>query len=178
MSTEKAEVKDMSKGNVIVYYGDGKGKTTSALGYAIQAASQGRSVIIIQFLKGKNDDEMAFIRRLEPEIKFFRFEKSHENFELLSEEQKAEEIMNIKNGLNFARKVLLTGECSVLILDELLGLIDNHVISNDELDAMLQAKSEETEIIFTGREMDASLSQYADEIYEIHTEKSGIDKNL
>lgn len=161
----------MSKENVIVYYGDGKGKSTSALGHAIRSASQGKSVIMIQFLKWKNEEEVSFLRRLEPEIKFFRFEKSQENYDQLSEEEKKEEIMNIKNGVNFAKKVLVTGECNVLILDEFLGLLDNHVISADELESMLQARSEDTEIIFTGRRMDESMNKYADEIYKIQAEK-------
>lgn len=161
----------MSKGNVIVYYGEGKGKTTSALGHAIRSASQGKSVIIIQFLKGKNEDEISFIRRLEPEIKFFRFEKSQENFNMLSEEEKKEESMNIKNGFNFAKKVLMTGECNILILDEFLGLLDKHVITMEDLESLLQVKAEDTEIIFTGRVMDEKLKDYADEIYKIQPEK-------
>lgn len=162
----------MKKGNVIVYYGEGKGKTSSALGHAIQAASRGKAVIIIQFLKGKNDNEISFIRRLEPEIKFFRFEKSQENYDELTEEEKREESMNIKNGFNFARKVLVTGECNILILDEFLGLLDKHVITIEEMESMLKAKSEETEIIFTGRVMDESLKDYVDEIYRIQPEKA------
>ncbi len=161
----------MSKGNVIVYYGEGKGKTTSALGHAIRSASQGKSVIIIQFLKGKNEDEISFIRRLEPEVKFFRFEKSQENFDLLSEEEKKEESMNIKNGFNFAKKVLVTGECNILILDEFLGLLDKQVITMEELESLLQAKTEDTEIIFTGRVMDEKLKDYVDEVYKIQPEK-------
>lgn len=161
----------MSKGNVIVYYGEGKGKTTSALGHAIRSAGQGKSVIIIQFLKGKNEDEISFIRRLEPEIKFFRFEKSQENFNLLSEEEKKEESMNIKNGFNFAKKVLMTGECNILILDEFLGLLDKRVITMEDLESLLQVKAEDTEIIFTGRVMDEKLRDYADEIYKIQPEK-------
>ncbi len=161
----------MAQGKVLVYYGDGKGKTAVAFGHALRLASQGQSVIIIQFLKGKNDDRTAFFRRLEPEIKLFRFEKSLENYDNLSEEEKKEESMNIKNGLNFAKKVLQTGECNVLILDEFLGLFDKQVITGAELNSLLSAKSEDTEIIFTGWMMDASVSQYADEIYEIQTEK-------
>ncbi len=162
----------MSKENVLVYYGDGKGKSSSALGHAIQAASQGKSVIIIQFLKGKNDDEASFIRRLEPEVKFFRFEKSQGKYDQLSEEEQQEEAMNIKNGFNFAKKVLVTGECNVLILDEFLGILDNHMISIQDLESMLQAKGEDVEVIFTGRVMDESLKKYADEIYKIQIEKA------
>lgn len=78
--------------------------------------------------------------------------------------------MNMKNGLNFAKKVLVTGECNVLILDEVLGLIDNGVISSAELEAVLNAKSEDEEIIMTGRVLEASVRAYADEIYNITAE--------
>ena len=49
----------MSKGIIQIYYGEGHGKTTAAFGNAIRAASEGKSVIIIQFLKGKNEYEIA-----------------------------------------------------------------------------------------------------------------------
>jgi cob(I)alamin adenosyltransferase len=165
----------MGKGNVIVYYGEGRGKTSSAIGYAMQAASQGKSVIIIQFLKGKSEREIQLVRRLEPEIKFFRFEKSQANFNELSAEEKKEECQNIRNGFNFARKVLVTGECNILILDELLGLLDNNVISQQELASIFHAKSDETEIVFTGRTMPSHLENYADEIYKIQAKKTDVD---
>jgi cob(I)alamin adenosyltransferase len=161
----------MNKEKILIYYGEGRGKSASALGHALRVASQGKSVIIIQFLKGKNEDEMSFIRRLEPEIKFFRFEKSEEDYNQLSEAEQKEEYMNIMNGVHFAKKVLLTGECNVLILDEFLGLLDNHVISEEDIKAMLAAKADDTEIIFTGRFMDESFIRYADEIYCIRPEK-------
>ena len=107
----------MGKRLVRIYYGDGKGKTTAALGLALKEASQGNSSIVIQCLKNKNDAEFCFLQKLEPEIKLFRFEKSEGYFEELSEEEKKEEIINIKNGMNFARKVLATGSCDLLILD-------------------------------------------------------------
>ena len=56
---------------------------------------------------------------MEPEIKLFRFEKSDGNFVELPEEKKQEEIQNIRNGIGFAKKVLTTGECDLLILDDL-----------------------------------------------------------
>ena len=77
----------------------------------------------------------------------------------------------MKNGLNFAKKVLVTGECNVLILDEVLGLIDAGVISSEELEAVLKAKMDETEIIMTGRVLEESIRSYADEIYKITAEK-------
>ena len=158
----------MEKGFVQIYYGAGRGKTNAALGNALRAAGENKSVIIIQFLKGKTDD---YMKQLEPEIKVFRFEKSEENYDELPEERQAEEKLNMKNGLNFAKKVLVTGECNVLILDEVLGLIDAGVISSEELEAVLKAKMDETEVIMTGRVLEESIRSYADEIYKITAEK-------
>lgn len=157
-------------GNVQVYYGDGRGKSTAALGSALRAASLGESAIIIQFLKGRNDEEQEFIKRLEPEIKVFRFEKSEGSFEDLSEEEKKDEISNIKNGLNYAKKVLATGECDVLVLDEVLGLVDTHIIEPEELNMLFEAKSDDTTLIFTGRVLDDTIRAHADEIYRITSE--------
>ena len=93
----------MDKGTVHIYCGKGKGKTTAAIGQAIKAACEGRNVVIIEFLKAKEEDELGFLKRLEPEIKVFRFEKFQESFDELPEEKRAEEIQNMKNALTFAR---------------------------------------------------------------------------
>lgn len=161
----------MSTGKVQAYYGAGRGKTSAALGYAIHEASQGGTVIIIQFLKQKDDDEISFIRRLEPEIRVFRFQKSESYYDQLSEEEQLEEQMNMKNGMNYARKVLQTRECSTLILDEVLGMVDHQIITGQELMALLQLKSDETDVILTGRVLDDALLASVDAAYEIVTKK-------
>ncbi len=159
----------MGQGVIHVYSGDGHGKSSAALGKAVQAASMGKSVVIIQFLKGLADN--SFIKRLEPEIKFFRFEKSDADFNLLSESEKEDEIQNIKNGLNFAKKVLATGGCDLLILDEVLGLIDNHIITVEDLMTIINTRDEETSVIITGIQLDNELCRVADEISKIETVK-------
>ena len=85
----------------------------------------------------------------------------------LSESEKKEEAQNIRNGLNFAKKVLTTGECDMLILDEVLGLIDNHIIDAEELRGILEAKSEEETIILTGIQLHDETCIVADEVYKI-----------
>lgn len=162
----------MGSGRVQIYYGDGRGKTTAALGYALQAATAGKNVFLIHFLKGKMATESAFMQRLEPEIKIFHFEKSEGCYEELSDQEKTEENRNIKNGVNFARKVLLNDECSLLVLDELLGVIDHEVVTKEDVQALFQAKAEETQIIVTGRKLPEFLREMADEVYQIQTEKS------
>lgn len=89
----------MSTGKIQVYYGAGRGKTSAALGYAIHEASKGESVIVIQFLKRKDEDEISFLGRLEPEIRLFRFQKSEKYYNELPDEGQLEEQMNMKNGI-------------------------------------------------------------------------------
>ena len=158
----------MEKGMIYIYTGDGRGKSPAALGRAIQAAAEGKSVVIIQFLKGKGLTDSEFIRRLEPEIKIFHFEKSDENYAQLSDEKKREEIINIKNGLNFARKVLTTGECDYLILDEVRGVIEKDIISVEELKTLLEGHGE-TGVILTGITLKEEIFVLADEVSKIET---------
>lgn len=161
----------MKTGLIQIYCGDGRGKTTAAMGQAIRAASQGKTVTIIQFLKGKNEDELNFVKRLEPEIKLFRFEKSDEFYDQLSQTQQSEEVMNIRNGINFARKVVQTGGCEVLILDELLGLVDNKIITMEDIREIVEHKSEDMELIFTGRFINDELMEIADRVSKVETLK-------
>lgn len=161
----------MSQGLVYIYSGDGHGKSPAALGRAVMEAATGKSVVIIQFLKGKGVEDTEFIRRLEPEIKVFRFEKSDKNFFELPEDKQMEETINIKNGFNYARKVLATGECNLLILDEVLGLIDNGIITVDELKSLLEARTDETDVIMTGISLNDEVCMLADEVSRIETLK-------
>ncbi len=161
----------MRQGIVHIYSGDGHGKSPAALGEAVMMAALGKSVMIIQFLKGRGLADSEFLGRLEPEIKIFRFEKSDVNFAELSDEKKTEEIINIKNGINFAKKVLTTGECDLLILDELLGLIDNSIITVEDVKNLLEARDEETDVILTGISLNDEIGMLADEISKIETVK-------
>lgn len=161
----------MNQGSVIIYYGNGKGKSSSAIGHAVCAAGMGETVVIIQFLKGNNQKEIDFLKRLEPEVRLFSFEKNADFFAELNEDQKKEEIGNIKNGLNFAKKVLATGESSIVVLDEVLGLIEREIISVEDVKNLIDAKDEGTELILTGTCIEDELIQYADAVYEIKSRK-------
>ena len=155
---------------VHIFCGSGMGKTSAALGRGIRQAGEGKNVVVIQFLKEKQSEETSgFFRRLEPEVKLFRFEKFPENFESLTEREKEDEIQNIKNGLNFAKKVLVTEECDVLILDEILGLTEKGIVSIEELRNLIDAVGEDTELLLTGTSKCEELWPYVDEVTELST---------
>lgn len=154
----------MNKGLINIYYGEGKGKSTASLGRALVSASEGKEVFIIQFLKGRLSGKLNYLQRLEPEIKVFRFEKIEKYYENLSEEEKKEENNNILNGVHFAKKVLNIGECDLLILDEILGLVDLGIIDVQEVRRLLDAKPDDMELILTGRNLPEELKDVADYI--------------
>ena len=165
----------MSKGLIKIYYGNARGKSPAALGYALAAACEGREVFIVQFLKGRMAGDMGFLKRLEPEIKAFRFDREASYYEDLSPEEKEEEKINILNGLGFVRKVLSIGECDLLILDEILGLVDLGIISSEDVIRLLELRQEETEVVLTGRRLPEELMDYADVIVSLNLVKPSGD---
>ena len=156
---------------VQIYYGNGKGKTTAAMGQSIRAASKGLRTIIIQFLKGKDSQEFSYLKKLEPDIKLFRFEKEDEYYGDLLPEEQAEERKNIINGFNFAKKVLNAGECDMLVLDEVLGLVDLNIITIQDIIDLINMKEDYFKLVMTGLNMPPELEQYADMISVIEQKK-------
>ena len=143
------EVNVVEKGFVKIYCGEGK------------------EVFMIQFLKGRYTGTLDYLKRLEPEVKVFRFEKMSRFYEELSEDEQREEELNIRNGVNFARKVVSIGECDVLILDEFLGLVDLGIIAVEDVIQIIRHKPEEMELILTGRNLPEALVDEADYISKI-----------
>ena len=162
---------DEEKGLTQIYCGPGKGKTSVAIGQAIRAVGHGKRAIVIKFLKGRATSKLDYLSAMEPEVRLFRFEKKDKYYEDLTPEEKREENLNIRNGLNFARKVLVTEECDMLILDEILGALEFGIVSEDEVLGVVSAKSEETELIMTGNVVTDSLKNVADRVVSLEIVK-------
>ena len=159
------------KGLTQIYCGPGKGKTSVAIGQAIRAVGYGKRAIVIQFLKGRATSRLDYLNAMEPEVRLFRFEKKDKFYEDLTDEEKKEENLNIRNGLNFARKVLLTEECDMLILDEILGALEFGIVSEEEIESLIQAKDYETELIMTGNVVTEALKNAADRVVSLEVIK-------
>ncbi len=154
-----------------VYYGNGRGKTTASLGLGIRAAGMGKQVIMIQFLKKKHSETLDFLQKLEPELKIFRFEKASCSYSDLTQEEQQEQKRNIQVALSYTKKVLDTGQCDLLILDDIFGLVDYEIITVDELMHLIACRDESMDLILTGRRMPDRIRDVADCIYYISTER-------
>ncbi len=151
----------MKNGWIEVICGPGRGKTALAMGKGLTEMAEQKRVIMIQFLRGCDKKEEAQqLQRLEPEFKIFRFEKADAYFEKLSEEEKAEELLNIRNGFNFAKKVVATGECDLLILDEVLEIVNQNIVSLAEFENFLRAKADDMSLLLTGTSFPEELKAY------------------
>ncbi len=158
----------MHSGKIMIFTGSGHGKTPAALGTALLRAAKGERVVVIQFLKDRGLADTSFCKRLDPEIKIFRFEKLPGFYNDMNSGEQEEEKRNIRNGLMFAKKVLTTGECDLLILDEVFGIIDNGIITEQELLGILSQRGL-TDVILTGAQTKSGICCFADEVSQIST---------
>lgn len=163
----------MGKGYVHIYCGKGSGKSSAAIGQAVKAACSGKRVFVIQFMKGKEAAGLDFLKKLEPEIKLFSFDKFQKPFSELNEDEKEEELIHFQTGYSFAKKVVATGECDVLILDEVLGLPKVGALREEDLVSLLGMSQEGMEIYLTGQTRLQSIWQYVDEVTEVVTDYKG-----
>ncbi len=154
-----------------MYCGTGKGKSAAALGWGVRCACEGKNVFVVSFLKGKNSSSQEFLKKLEPEIKLFCFDKFSCSYNQLTEEEKQEEHIHAQSGLHFVRKVILTEECDVLILDEILDLARNGIISVKEIIPLIEQVGDNMELIMTGEERCEELWPYVDKVTQVSTLK-------
>lgn len=161
----------MRKGNVFVYYGKGKGKTSLAIGRGIRELSHGHSVIMVQFMDYDNKTEIEPLKRLEPEFRIFCFEKTRDYVDETDENVKREISSEIKTGFTFTKKILETGECDILILNGILDAINAGYISAEEMKCVLYKKASYMDVVLTGKQINEDVFECANFVYTISVEK-------
>lgn len=168
----------MENGLVQVYYGKGKGKTTAAIGLGIRAIGNDYKVIMIQFLKHDTTGECKVLKNLEPEFKIFHFEKRRGFTWQLSDEEKSELKSETSNALKFASKVMDTGQCDILILDEILNSLELGFVSEEDVCTLIDSKSDDVELVLTGRTLPENIAKRADYISHIEDIKHPMERGV
>lgn len=157
----------LNKGYVQIYTGNGKGKTTAAVGLGVRAAGDGFNVYMVQFLKSGNTGELTSIKKLEPHFKLFRFEKPRGFFWTLNDEEKIELKKEIGEAYNFCYVAVKEKKCDILIMDEVMGALSNKLVTEQQILDLIKNKDENVEIILTGRNVPDSIAKRADLITEM-----------
>lgn len=168
----------LTTGLVEVYMGDGKGKTTAALGQAMRSAGCGLKVYMVQFLKGNETGELESCKKLYPEFQIFRFENPRGFFWTLNDTEKAELMKEIDNAFSFCRRVVQNNECDVLILDEIMGVLQNKLFPVENVINLIKNKPQTMEIIMTGRTAPQEIIDMADLVTEMKEIKHYYEKGI
>lgn len=161
------------KPRTILLTGDGKGKTSSALGMALRAAGHGMRVFFLQFMKKRSDiGEVAALARF-PEIEFvqaglgFVPPRTSPAF--------AGHCAAAAKGLALAREKILSGEYDMVALDELCGAVSLGLLSESDALETLRLAGEGTILVATGRGAPQSLVDFADTVSRIDCVKHGYE---
>lgn len=168
----------LSKGYVQVYTGNGKGKTTAAVGLAVRAAGDGYNVFMVQFLKSGSTGELESVKKLTPNFKIFRFEKKRGFFWTLNDKEKAELKLEIQEAYNFCVDVLRNNKCDILIMDEIMGALSNELVSEEQLLKLIEFKPDNMELILTGRNVPEEIVNKADLVTEMKEIKHYFSKGV
>lgn len=168
----------MTNGLVIVHTGDGKGKTSAALGIAIRAAGHKMFVSVIQFVKSLSDTgEATAAERLKPEIEFITMGKGFvlgaQGSVPFPEHRKA-----AQNALALARQRSQSGFWDVLVLDEVNNAVKLGLIEVEDLMELIKGKSKKLHLVLTGRDAHREIIEAADLVTEMKTVKHPYDRGL
>lgn len=158
---------ELKIGLVQVYTGDGKGKTTAALGQGLRACGTGLKVYMLQFLKGSNTGELEAVKRLGDNFKIFRFEKQRDFVWNLNKDEIEELKLEIKEGYDFAKRVITNNECDMLIIDEIMGVLSNGFLSEEDIVYLIDNKPKNMELILTGRNVPSSIIEKSNLVTEM-----------
>ncbi len=161
-------------GLVHIYCGDGKGKTTAAVGLAVRCAGRGNKVLLVQFLKSRDSGELYSLAKL-PDIELMRGKESKKfTFQMNSEEKHALLLEHNKMFEQVLAKIK-TGSYALLILDEVIGAVNAKVFDINLLIEFLRNKPENLEVVMTGRNPAPELVEIADYVSEVRKVKHPMD---
>ncbi|MDO4483539.1 MAG: cob(I)yrinic acid a,c-diamide adenosyltransferase [Clostridia bacterium] len=158
-----------------LYYGNGKGKTTSAMGLALRCAGHGKKVLVAQFLKGGDSGELSALRQLACVEVYPSARVEGFLFQMTEEERKEVRASQTQMALTLADHLLQTRP-SLIILDEFAVAWDKHVIASEAARRLLESALRVGETVVTGYSAPQWLYEHADYVSHIIAERHPYDR--
>lgn len=164
------------KGLILLYTGNGKGKTTASLGLAVRAIGHGEKVYMIQFMKGSESyGEVQAVRKYLPGFELIQ--KGLDKF-VKKGNPTPEDLKLAGEGMDLARKVISEGKHDLVILDEINVAVDYGLVPEEDVLNLISLKPEHVTLVLTGRYASEKIMAKADMISEVkeikHHYKKGI----
>ena len=167
----------LKNGLIIVFTGNGKGKTTAAMGQALRAVGQGLKVLMLQFIKGTWEyGELESIKRLDPDLVIRPLGKGFVRSQSKLDDNEA--IENINQSWEQAENEIFSDKYDMVILDEINYVIDFDLLPVDKMLTLLEKKPNRLHIILTGRNAHEKVIQRADLVTEMVEIKHQYSKGI
>jgi cob(I)alamin adenosyltransferase len=163
-------------GLIQVYTGNGKGKTTAALGLALRAAGHGLRTYIGQFLKGRPSGEIPASEKLAPLIRIEQF--GRRGFLLVTDKPGDEDVDRARRGLRACLKAMLSGEFRIVVMDEVNTAVHFRILDEREVLDVLAKKPADVELVLTGRYATPGILEKADLVTEMKDLKHYFDRGV
>lgn len=162
---------------VHIYCGDGKGKTTAAIGLCIRAAGNNKKILIARFLKTENSGELIILRNIQ-NIEVIHCKKQFGFYKNLLDNEKLQAKQMYKDIFKTVLDKVKTNYYDIIMLDEIMAILNYNIISEKEIINFLNLYSDEIEIILTGRNPSQNLIEISDYVSEIKKIKHPFDKGV
>ncbi len=159
-----------SKGLIIYYYGNGKGKTTAAVGVAVRAVGWGWNVLFMQFFKSETwpSGERKSLKKLGIDVKVLG-----EGFVGILGDKKPrhQHVLAAQRALKVAKQVVSSGKYQLVILDEIISCLEVGLLHEEDVVRLLKQKANETHVVLTGHKKYAKIASLADTVTEMRKVK-------
>ncbi len=166
------------QGLIQVFYGNGKGKTSIAVGSIIRALNYTDKICLFKFFKIKNNSgEDKILESLNVEIYFSEYKHPFFYYNNITESLK-NKIFEYQKEMFLNAAVKISEEYDLVVLDEVLDLIKENIITNDDLLKCLKKKNKKTNVILTGHYIDNKIIEYADLVSEVSKIKHYYDTGI
>lgn len=162
-------------GLVHIYCGDGKGKTSAAIGLAMRAAGRGKQIVAVRFLKTDDSGEVEILKRI-PEITLLPCEKTFGFVSSMDEETKRQAAAY--NLALFERAAMLAEDADMVVFDEIMAAVAYGMIPEQRVLDFLNGRPEKLEVVMTGRNPSGELLGAADYVSEIKKRKHPYDRGI
>ncbi|WP_432626644.1 cob(I)yrinic acid a,c-diamide adenosyltransferase [Brotaphodocola sp.] len=165
------------RGCVHIYCGDGKGKTSAAVGLAVRAAGRGRKVLVVRFLKTDNSGEVEVLKNI-PGITVTPCDRTFGFVFRMNEEQKREAAEYFQKRFETAVREAVDGGFDMLVLDEIMASCNYGMVREEDVAEFLKNRPETMEVVLTGRDPSERLIALSDYVSEIKMIKHPYTKGI
>lgn len=168
----------MQKGLVHLYYGDGKGKTTAAVGLGVRSSGRGKKVLMIQFLKDFDSGEIIALENSNKFFVIYKGEPVRKFIKSMDDEEKKKIFAAQNDMFQKTLEMLKDGEYELVILDELVDAVNLGIINMNEVEIFIKTKQDNLEVVITGHNPKEKIFEFCDYITEMKNIRHPYDKGI